>query len=438
VRPAIQYVTSADGTTLAYRVEGEGPTLLHLRPGGTHLELDREVLSYRSQIEVLRRHFRVVMYDVRGNGLSQRGPVEHSLVSWVQDAEAVVQRLGDEPIAIMAMGGSAVTAVAYAHRRPERVSRLILWNPLLSPRDASPELQSLSGLIRTNWDMYTEMLADALYGWADPGTARIRAAAIRASSTPEEALAIQAAQATIDVNGLLPDLRMPTLVLLSHEAVLAMGDGARRAAATLPNVELAAIPGKYIATDFRKPEVQEPIARFLGIPLERAADAPEAGHELVAILFADIVDSTALTERVGDAAFRIRAADLDLRLRASVRAHGGMPIDGRLLGDGVLAVFRSGRDAIDAARACHTDAGAIDLALHVGVHAGDVIRAGDDVHGGAVNLAARVAALAAAGETLVTDTLRGLARTSAGVVFAERGVHQLKGIDEPQRLFAVR
>jgi class 3 adenylate cyclase len=231
---------------------------------------------------------------------------------------------------------------------------------------------------------------------------------------------------------------MPTLVLLSHEAVLAMGDGARRAAATLPNVELAAIPGKYIATDFRKPEVQEPIARFLGIPLERAADAPEAGHELVAILFADIVDSTALTERVGDAAFRIRAADLDLRLRASVRAHGGMPIDGRLLGDGVLAVFRSGRDAIDAARACHTDAGAIDLALHVGVHAGDVIRAGDDVHGGAVNLAARVAALAAAGETLVTDTLRGLARTSAGVVFAERGVHQLKGIDEPQRLFAVR
>jgi pimeloyl-ACP methyl ester carboxylesterase len=120
-------VTSADGTTLAYRVEGEGPTLLHLRPGGTHLELDREVLSYRSKIEVLRRHFRVVMYDVRGTGLSQRGPVEHSLASWVQDAEAIVGRLGDEPIAIMAMGWSAPTAVAYAHRRPERVSRLILW-----------------------------------------------------------------------------------------------------------------------------------------------------------------------------------------------------------------------------------------------------------------------------------------------------------------------
>jgi class 3 adenylate cyclase len=438
VRPAIQYVASADGTTLAYRVEGEGPPLLHVRPGATHLELDREVTSYRTQVDVLRRHFRVVMADTRGMGLSQRGPVEHSLARWVDDIEAVTSRLGDEPIAIVALGWGAATAVAYAHRWPARVSRLVLWNPLLCARDGSSELRSLGNLIATNWNMYTEMIADLLYGWADSAAARGRAAAMRAASTPEETLAVQAVQATIDVNGLLPDLVMPALVLLPRDAVLAMGEGACRVAATMPNAELVTIPGKYIATDFRKPELLEPVARFLGIPVERVLDVATPGHEAVVILFADVVDSTALTERVGDAAYRTRAADLDLRLRATLRTHGGTPIDGRLLGDGVLATFRSGRDAIDAARACHGDAAAVDLALHVGLHAGDVIRDQDDVHGGAVNLAARVAALAGAGETLVTETLRGVARTSAGVPFDERGVHALKGIEEPQRLFAVR
>jgi class 3 adenylate cyclase len=180
----------------------------------------------------------------------------------------------------------------------------------------------------------------------------------------------------------------------------------------------------------------------VGYKLDIAADAPavhaDVGeHDTAIILFADIADSTALTERLGDAAFRERARRLDAALREAVRACDGRPIDGRLLGDGMLAVFSSARRAIDGALRCGLAGEAEDLPLHLGLHAGDVIREEANVFGGAVNLAARVSALAAPGEVLVSSTVRDLARTSAGVTFNDRGEHQLKGIAEPVRVWSV-
>jgi class 3 adenylate cyclase len=164
------------------------------------------------------------------------------------------------------------------------------------------------------------------------------------------------------------------------------------------------------------------------------------------ILFADIVDSTALTERLGDAVFRERARALDDALRAAIRDAGGTAIDGKLLGDGVLATFPAASQAIDAAFKCNAAAEATDdgraealrLRLHIGIHAGDVIREANNVYGGAVNIASRISGLSAPGEVLVSDIVRGLARTSAGVTFEDRGEHALKGVADPQRVFAVR
>jgi class 3 adenylate cyclase len=132
------------------------------------------------------------------------------------------------------------------------------------------------------------------------------------------------------------------------------------------------------------------------------------------ILFADIVDSTALTERLGDAAFREKARELDTALRAIIRESAGKPVEGKLLGDGVLAVFTSARQAIEAALACGKAGDANGLALHLGIHAGDVISEGNNVYGGAVNIAARIAAASAPGELLVSDTVRSLARHRPG------------------------
>jgi len=152
----------------------------------------------------------------------------------------------------------------------------------------------------------------------------------------------------------------------------------------------------------------------------------------------DIADSTALTERLGDAPFREKARDLDATLRTVIREHAGTPIEGKLLGDGVLAVFTSARHALEASLACGKAGDNVGLPLHLGLHAGDVIREDNNVYGGAVNIASRISSLSAPGEVLVSDIVRGLARTSAGVKFEDRGEQALRGIAEPLHVFAVR
>lgn len=169
---------------------------------------------------------------------------------------------------------------------------------------------------------------------------------------------------------------------------------------------------------------------------ERAA--PVGSPETAVILFADIVDSVPQTERLGDAAFRERARALDSLLRDLVRQHRGMAIDGKLVGDGVLATFSSARGAIDCALECGQLGATVGLELHLGIHAGDVIRDGNNIYGGAVSIASRIADATQPGEILVSETIRGLGRTSAGVSFVDRGEFPLKGVDEPQRLYTVR
>ncbi len=159
--------------------------------------------------------------------------------------------------------------------------------------------------------------------------------------------------------------------------------------------------------------------------------------DTLVILFTDIADSTALTERLGDVAYRAKADQLDTAVRSLVHDCGGGVVDGITLGDGNLAMFPSARGAIECASRSHDCARSVGLRLHVGLHAGDVIRSATNVYGGTVNIAARVCSHAAPGETLVSETVRSLARTSAASDFADNGLHQLKGITEPHRLYAI-
>ena len=162
------------------------------------------------------------------------------------------------------------------------------------------------------------------------------------------------------------------------------------------------------------------------------------GAETVVILFTDIADSTALTERLGDAAYLERAGEFEQTVRQAVREWGGEDIEGVTLGDGVLAVFSSGTNAIECSIRAHECARDAGFRLHVGIHAGDVLRTETGVHGGAVNIAARVCDAAPPGDTLVSDTVRSLARTSASVQFLDRGLHQFKGVSDPHQVFAVQ
>jgi class 3 adenylate cyclase len=156
------------------------------------------------------------------------------------------------------------------------------------------------------------------------------------------------------------------------------------------------------------------------------------------ILFTDLVGSTDLNERLGDAAYRVMADRLDVELRELVTSCGGETVPGIRLGDGLLALFASANGALEFADGAHRSASALDVSLRIGVHAGDMLRAGDVVSGGAVNIAARICEAAGAGETFVSDIVRALARTSVAGTFEDRGLHRLKGVSDEHRLYAAR
>ena len=238
---------------------------------------------------------------------------------------------------------------------------------------------------------------------------------------------------SIDITSRLPNVQIPALVLHFSENRLTPLEATRKVATLLPDARFVPLEG---GPDRYNDEFESLVLPFLDE--EREERPTEIPSGTAVILFADIVDSTALTERHGDAAFRERARDLDGSLRALIREAGGTPIEGKLLGDGVLATFASARQAIEAALRCGAAGDECGLPLHLGLHAGDVIREDNNVYGGAVNIAARIAGESAPGEVLVSGTVRDLARTSAGVAFEERGERELKGIGEPVHVWAVR
>jgi len=342
-------------------------------------------------------------------------------------------------------------AIAYATRHPERVSHLIFWCSFSRASDLlqSPQLQGLLALLDKDWELFTEAMANVVYGWSAGEPAREFAAYMRESASAATVRAAIPELAQVDVSDLLPQVRCPTLVL--HRRQMSYPDLAagRYMASRIPGARLVTLegdssqfggPGQAPSDRWRGDleTILSAVDEFLSEGTGGAEEAPTVLPSGTAvILFADIVDSTALTERLGDVAFRAKARDLDTSLRAIMRDNAGTPIEGKLLGDGVLAVFTSARQAIEAALASGKAGDEVGLPLHLGLHAGDVIREEGNVYGGAVNIAARISGLSAPGEVLVSDIVRGLARTSVGVQFEDRGEQSLKGVGEPVRVWAV-
>jgi class 3 adenylate cyclase len=204
------------------------------------------------------------------------------------------------------------------------------------------------------------------------------------------------------------------------------------------NVMLGGVTYHTALLDFGPSSVDGWLSRLIGAELgldkEEIEEIPEG---TLTILYADIADSTMLTEKLSDATFRSESRRLEESLKKAITEAEGKMIEGKLLGDGVLAVFKSANKAIDCAIACNKAASGTILRLHIGLHAGDVIREGKNIYGGAVNIAARLSDKSAPGEIIVSETVRSIARTSTRVKFEDRGLHSLKGVSDPHRLFSV-
>jgi class 3 adenylate cyclase/pimeloyl-ACP methyl ester carboxylesterase len=435
MEPRIQYAKTSDGVSIAYATAGEGKCLIVV-PSPPLSHVQRQWDLYSELYRGLAQRFRAVWFDCRGSGLSDRSPIDFSPSAILRDLEAVADPAGGTQFSLYAMYDGVPFAISYAATRPEKVSHLILadgWTKF-SDQDRKAVLEIEASLRHQDWTLYTETLARVLIGYDNPAFAAavgefirdcVESDALRAAYSNQESGAW-------DIPDLLDQVKARTLVVHNRGNRFTSTESGQRLAAGIPNAQFRVIDDMTFAN------MPQMIDNFIAETdrTEKHTSGLPSGTAL--ILFADIADSTALTERLGDGAFRAKARDLDAALRSVIRDHSGTTIEGKLLGDGVLAVFSSARQAIEAALACGAAGDGEGLPLHLGLHAGDVIREDNNIYGGAVNIASRISGLSAPGAVLVSDIVRGLARTSAVVRFEDRGEQSLKGVGEMVRVYEVR
>jgi len=456
MEPRIQYAKTADGVSIAFWTLEEGQPLVQMpNLPFSHIQLEWQDPRSRASCERLAEKRKLVRYDGRGTGLSDREVTDFSLDTQMLDLEAVVDRLGLQGFALFAPANSGPAAIAYAAQHPERVSHLVLWCSWARASDwsHSPRLRALRGLVNRDWETYTETYAHVVVGWSAGAEAQQVAALMRESVTQAAMQAWAEAVPRFDVTDLLPQVRSPTLVLHRRQYHLLDVEVARGLASRIPDARLVLLEGESAAPWVGDEEaVASAIDEFLGEGEPAPAGAqPIAAGGLCTILFTDVEGSTALTQRLGDAKAREVLRNHERIVREALRAHGGAEV--KAMGDGFMVSFSSATRALECAiamqrafAACnatplrqaqdaHTEP--VEVRIRIGLNAGEPVAEEEDLFGTAVIVAARVAAHAEGGEILASDVVRQLV-AGKGFLFSDRGDVALRGFEDPVRLYEVR
>jgi class 3 adenylate cyclase/pimeloyl-ACP methyl ester carboxylesterase len=440
VAPEVRYAPSGE-LSIAYQVVGDAPVDLVIVPGVLdHLDTRWEEAGLIRFVERLARFARVVMLDRRGIGLSDRLPADavSTPAESAADVRAVLDAASSERAVVLGLADAGFAAVTFAATYPERTRALVLYSALASggPRPGYP--WGVDDALVTEWTALIERewgtgVFAVIFGDPSPEVRHAFARMERRACTPRAAVAQIRASLASDVRHLLPMLRVPTLVVQHRDHPFIPVEAARWVVGQIPGARYVEHTFPFSALDevTGHPGLAEAIEEFVtGGP---AADAE--GGVLAALLFTDIVDSTAHAARLGDRRWHDVLDEHDRRVRATVARGGGRVV--KTTGDGVLAQFDGARRAVRCAQAIVEESRRIGLAVRAGVHAGDCERRGDDVAGMTVHVAARVAALAGAGEVLVTAAVRD-AVVGTDLAFAERGRHALRGVPGEWALLAAR
>lgn len=435
--PETKYALSGD-VHIAYQVVGDASVDLVHVPGYQHVEMLWEWPAAAQLFQRLGSFSRLILFDKRGTGLSDPVPLTRlpTLEEWMDDVRAVMDAVGSERAALMAFFEGGPMAMLFAATYPERTSALVLVNTYarlsrtegypwgIPPERLDVALETQRALWRTGSLIEWQIPSRANDPEARSWWARLE----RASASPGTFAAIARVNAQVDVRHVLPLIQAPTLVLHSRDNQgVRVGHG-RFLAENIPGA-------RYIEVDspdtfYVDLEPYDDIEEFL----TGVRPVPLRDRVLATVLFTDIVDSTKRAAGVGDARWRELLASHHATVRRELATSRGREV--KTLGDGFLATFDGPARAIHCAHAILDRVRALGLDLRVGLHTGEVELTDEDIGGIAVHVAARVAALAAPGEVLVSSTVRDLVAGS-GIRFVERGIHELKGLTEQWRLYAV-
>lgn len=435
--PDTKWVSSA-GVDIAYQTFGQGDVDLVVVPSWVgNIELFWDLPEAARMFEQLGTFCRVVLFDKRGTGISDRATVP-TLEERAEDIGVVMDAVGVTGAALAGWGDAALIAATFAATHPERVQALLLGS--FAPRGAARDEEG-DGVDQTTLDGVTIAIEQ---GWGEALLAPIVAPSLahderflawwrrweRLSGTPASAAAEFRWEQQIDARALLPFIQAPTLILHRRDAAVVDREVVRRAAEAIPNAHYVELPGADsipVAGDVEA--VISEIEEFL----TGSRALTDTNRVLATVLFTDIVNSTERAQALGDRSWGDLLDAHNSRVRRSVNQFGGTEID--TAGDGFFITFDGPARAVRCGISARDAISEIGLQIRAGVHTGEVERRGNELAGLGVHVGARVAETASPSEVLVTRTVKDLVLGS-GIAFEDRGTHSLKGVPDRWHLYA--
>jgi class 3 adenylate cyclase len=436
---ATRYADSA-GVSIAYQVHGEGPLDLVFVPGFvSHVELYWEQPTVARFFRRLASFSRLVLFDKRGQGLSDRPERPPTLEESMDDLNAVIVAAGCERPAIFGISEGGPMSALFAATHPDRMSSLILYGTYARVLEAPDfpagvpveELDVLCELMKREWGgpVAIDRWAPSLYG--DPDFERWWARLLRQGSSRAGAIALIELYREMDARDVLPAIDVPALVLHRRDDEIVPVRQGRYLAERIPGARYVELSGgDHLAMVGDQDALLDEVEEF--VTGSRRGHEPE--RALATVLFTDIVGSTERAAELGDRRWRDLLERHDALVRHQLHVHRGREV--KTTGDGFLAMFDGPARAIRCACGIREELRRIGIEVRAGIHTGEVELIGDDVSGMAVNIGARIGALADQGEVRVSSTVRELV-VGSGLEFAERGEHTLKGAPGEWRLFEV-
>jgi class 3 adenylate cyclase len=441
--PETRYARSGD-VMIAYQVLGEGPFDVVIVPGAvSHVELQWEAAGSAALRRGLAEHARLIVFDKRGSGLSDRIAGAPTLEERSDDIRAVMDAAGSDRAALFGVSEGVPMSVVFAASYPERVSALVLYAGMARMLWAPDYLfgateREMRKEIEENFEAFLtpgglEALARIGFPSADEDEVRAWARVFRYGSSPSSGEALDRMNMAIDVRDVLPVVSAPTLVVHQRADPWVRVEHGRYLAQHIPGAAYMELDGdEHLPTAAGVPEWLAHVMPFLQEAVTR--EAPEPDKVLATVLFSDIVGSTARAAELGDLRWRELLAGHHARVRAQLARYRGMELD--TAGDGFFARFDGPARAIRCALAIRDAVREIGLEVRLGLHAGECEVLDGKVAGIAVSIGARVSARAAAGEVLVSQTVKDLVAGS-GIAFDDRGLAELKGVPGQWRLYSV-
>jgi pimeloyl-ACP methyl ester carboxylesterase len=408
----------------------------------THIELQWEMPPFARFCDRLSSFSRLIIFDKRGTGLSDPVAEAPTLEQRVDDVRAVMDAAGSERAAFFGISEGGPMGILFAAAHPERITALVLHGamartteapdyPWASPADALRE--AAAEFIAPFWGQdatgMLELFAPSFAGDAEARELLERME--RSAASPAMVQQIFAMFLDIDVRAILPTIRVPTLILHRRGDRVVNWRASEYLAGQIPGARYVELPG---IDHLPWAGDAEPVLGEVEEFLTGARSVAEPDRVLATVMFTDIVGSTERAAELGDARWRELLERHQEAIRRELTRFRGREV--KTLGDGCLATFDGPARSIQCGQAITELSRSLGLDVRVGVHAGEVEVMDGDLGGIAVHIAARVGALAGAGEVLVTSTVKDLVAGS-GIRFEDRGATTLRGIPDEWRLFSV-